>query len=112
MYCVYLTRQFQYGCFLTHVPRAAENSGYLKHLLPGDVVLADIGFDVADSVALYGATLDIPAFTRCCDQLGPSEVEAIRKLANVRIHMERVIGAMRQRFQVLSSTGVLQKEME
>ena len=38
-----------------------ENSGYLKHLLPGDVVLADRGFDVADSVALYGATLDIPA---------------------------------------------------
>ena len=88
-----------------------ENSGYLKHLLPGDVVLADRGFDVADSVALYGATLHIPAFTRGCDQLGPSEVEATCKLANVRIHVERVIGAMRQRFQILSATGVLQKEM-
>lgn len=44
-----------------------ENSGYLKHLLPGDVVLADRGFDVADSLALYGATLDIPVFTRGCD---------------------------------------------
>lgn len=41
-----------------------ENSGYLKHLLPGDVVLADRGFYVADSMALFGATLDIPAFTR------------------------------------------------
>ena len=75
------------------------------------MVLADRGFDVADSVALYGATLDIPAFTRGCDQLGPREVEATRKLANVRIHVERVIGAMRQRFQILSATGVLQKEM-
>ena len=55
-----------------------ENSGYLKHLLPGDVVLAVRRFDVADSVALYGPTLDIPAFTRGCDQLGPSEVEANR----------------------------------
>ena len=26
------------------------------------MVLADRGFDVVDSVALYGATLDIPAF--------------------------------------------------
>ena len=87
-----------------------ENSGYLRNLLPGDVVLADRGFDVADSVALQGATLDIPAFTRGCDQLAPAVVEATRKLANVRIHVERIIGAVRQRFQILSATGVIQKE--
>ena len=33
-----------------------ENSGYLKNLHPGDVILADRGFNVADSVALFGAT--------------------------------------------------------
>ena len=88
-----------------------EHSGYLNNLLPGDVVLADRGFDVADSVAMLGATLDIPAFTRGCEQLPPSEVEATRKLANVRIHVERIIGAVRQRYQVLSATGVLQKEL-
>ena len=43
-----------------------ENSGYLRHLLPGDVILADRGFDIADSVALFGAILDIPAFTVSC----------------------------------------------
>ena len=32
----------------------------------GDVVLADQGFDVADSVAILGATLDNLAFTRGC----------------------------------------------
>ena len=37
-------------------------------------------------------------------------VETTRKLANVRIHIERVIGAVRQRFQILSATGVLPKE--
>ena len=52
-----------------------EHSGYLNNLLPGDVVLANRGFDVADSVAMLGATLDIPAFTRGCEQLAPSDVE-------------------------------------
>ena len=88
-----------------------ENSGYLRHLVPGDVVLADRGFDVADSVAYHGATLDIPAFTRGRDQLSAEDVESTRKLANVRIHVERIIGAVRQRYQILSATGVLPKEM-
>ena len=87
-----------------------ENSGYLNNLHPGDVVLADRGFDVVDSVALHGATLDIPAFTRGHEQLAPVDVEATRKIANVRIHVERIIGSVRQRFQILSATGVLQKE--
>ena len=39
------------------------------------------------------ATLHIPSFTRGCSQLSPMDVEATRKLANVRIHIERVIGA-------------------
>ena len=61
-----------------------EHSGYLNKLLPGDVILADRGFDVSDSVAMRGATLDIPAFTRGCEQLPPSDVEATTKfnLAN------------------------------
>jgi len=58
------------------------------------VILADKGFDVADSVAMLGATLDTPAFTRGCHQLLPSEVEATRKLANVRIHVKMIIGAV------------------
>ena len=63
-----------------------ENSGYLKNLHPGDVILADRGFNVADSIALFGATLEIPAFT------------------------ERIIGSVHQDFQILSATGVLQNE--
>ena len=41
-----------------------ERCGILKKLLPGDVVLADHGFDIADSVASVQAKLYIPAFTR------------------------------------------------
>lgn len=60
---------------------------------------------------MFGATLDIPAFTRGHDQLSPADVEATRKLANVRIHVERIIGSVRQRYQILSATGVLTKEL-
>ena len=47
-----------------------EHSNFLKHLLSGDLVLADRGFDISDSVAYCGATLKLPAFTRGKDQLG------------------------------------------
>ena len=88
-----------------------ENSGYLNYLSDGDVVLADRGFDVADSLAFFGATLDIPAFTRGQNQLSAEDVEVTRKIANVRIHVERIIGSVRQRYQILSATGVLSKEL-
>ena len=40
------------------------NSGFLKLLDFGDVVLADRGFDIGDDIALHGARLEITAFTR------------------------------------------------
>jgi len=79
------------------------NSGFLSKLLPGDIVLADRGFDIDEDVARMQATLQIPAFTRGCAQLSPKDIEKTRQLANVRIHIERVIGATRQKFSILSS---------
>lgn len=49
---------------------------------------------------LYGATLKVPAFTRGKQQLSAKEVEATRRLANVRIHVERVIGMLRQKYSI------------
>lgn len=69
-----------------------ENSGILKKLLPGDIVLADQGFDIAESVGMMQASLHILTFTKGKDQLSPVEVEETRTIANVRIHVERVIG--------------------
>ena len=88
-----------------------ENSGYRRRLLPGGVVLADRGFNVADSVVYYGAILDVPAFTMDREQLLAEYVKATHKLANVIIHIERIIGAVRQLFQILSATGVTPKEI-
>ena len=69
-----------------------EHCSLLSNLVPGDTVLADRGFDISDSVGSYCSTLKIPAFTRGKTQLSGIEVEQTRKIANVRIHIERVIG--------------------
>ena len=60
-----------------------EHCGILKKLLPGDVVLVDRGFDIADSVGAMQAKLHIPAFTRNKSLLSALEVEETRKIANV-----------------------------
>jgi len=80
-----------------------ENSGLLKNLLPGDIVLADRGFDIADSVGLCQASLKIPAFTKGKNQLSALDVEETRKIANVRIHVERVIGLVRRKYTILQT---------
>ena len=81
-----------------------ENSGFLSKLLPGDLVLADSGFDVTDLVNSYQAELKIPAFTRGKKQLDPVDLENTRGLASVKIHIERVIGVLRQKYTMLQST--------
>ena len=46
-----------------------ENSGVLKNFIPGDVVMADRGFTIGESVGLYCAELKIPHFRRGKTQL-------------------------------------------
>ena len=79
-----------------------ENSGLLNHLIPGDTILADRGFDIEDSVGIYCARVSIPAFTK--KQLTGIDVEQTRRIANVCIHVERVIGTIRQKHTFLSGT--------
>ncbi|XP_014661474.1 PREDICTED: uncharacterized protein LOC106804700 isoform X2 [Priapulus caudatus] len=81
-----------------------ERCGYLPNLVPGDTVLADRGFTIQDLVASYGASLEIPAFTRGKAQLDKKEVNETRHLASVRIHIERVIGNIRKKYPILGST--------
>ena len=81
-----------------------ENSGLLDNLTPRDVILADRGFDIQESVGLFCATIKIPAFTRGKKQLSGIEVEQTRRIANVRIHVERVIGNIRKKYSILFAT--------
>lgn len=84
--------------------KITESSGYLTNLCPGDQVLADRGFNIADLIALQGASLHIPAFTKGKPQLSNIELTSTRQIASVRIHVERVIGNVRQKYPILSST--------
>jgi len=84
--------------------KITEKCGPLSKLLPGDVVLADRGFDISDSVGLMCAEVKIPAFTQGRSQLSPLEVESTRKIASVRIHVERVIGLVRNKYTILQDT--------
>ena len=85
-----------------------ENCHILNRLLPGDIVLADRGFNINESVALKGAKLEIPAYIKGKTQLSSLEVEETRRLANVWIHVERIIGLVRQKYQILG--GILPTE--
>ena len=75
----------------------------MKNILPGDVVLADGGFDIADSIGFYYGQLKIPAFTKGKPQLSSLDVETTRRIASVRIHVERVVGLLQNKYKVLQS---------
>ena len=81
-----------------------KNSGFLSLLEDGDVVLADRGFDIKDDIVLYGAKLEIPSFTRGKPQLSAKDVEYSKRLSKVRIHVERIIGLMKNKYTILQST--------
>ena len=78
-----------------------QKRGLLDHLKYGDVVLADRGFNVHDELALVGARLEIHAFTKGKIQLSRAEVERSCRLARVCIHVERVIGQLRNKYKIL-----------
>lgn len=77
--------------------------GFLEKLTHGDLVLADSGFHISDELALYGATLAIPPFTKGKPQLSQRDVEESRSLSRVRIHVERAIGRLKT-YKILHST--------
>ena len=80
-----------------------EQCGILDNLLPGDVVLADRGFDITESVGMMQAKLHIPTFTKGKNQFSAMEMDETRTIANVRIHVEWVIGNVRQNYSILQN---------
>nr|XP_012564768.2 uncharacterized protein LOC101238994 [Hydra vulgaris] len=87
--------------------RAATWSQYKHHntvkFLIGVSPQADRGFNIAESVGFYCRELKIPGFTKGKLQLTCSDVETTRKIASVRVHVERVIGLLRNKYKVLQS---------
>ena len=81
-----------------------ENCGPLNNLSHGDLVLADRRFTIDKSIGFYCAEVKTPPFTRGKPQLTKSEVDFSWQLSHVCIHVERVIGMIRQKYKLLEST--------
>ena len=80
-----------------------DKSGFYDKLEYGDLVLADRGFFIQEELAVRGASLAIPAFTKGKKQLPMIEVESSRRLSRARIHVERAIERIKN-FQILKHT--------
>lgn len=81
-----------------------EQSHFLPNLLTEDLVLADRGFSIKDSVQSNQAELQISAFTRGKTQLHRVKLENTSCLESLRIHIEEVTGVLRRKYTVLQST--------
>ena len=71
-----------------------NKSGLLDLLEPGDNVMADRGFDIAD-ILPTNVTLNIPPFLGTRQQLTADETDETARIAAVRIHVERAIGRIK-----------------
>ncbi|KAM7288271.1 uncharacterized protein ISCGN_028524 [Ixodes scapularis] len=68
------------------------NSGFLSLVQPGDVVLSDKGFpSIRTTMAEKGAVLVMPPFSVGGQQLSQEDMDNTFHIAQVRIHVERVI---------------------
>ena len=82
-----------------------QECGLLRLLLPGDLVLADRGFNIYELVGMQQVESKLPSFTQGKLQLSAKEVHDSRELAVVRIHVERLIGVIKQKYTILE--GIL-----
>ena len=68
--------------------------------------MLSLQINIEEKVGFYGASLKIPVFTKGKSQLSPYEIEETRKIANVCIHVERVIGLVRRKYLLLQSRAL------
>ena len=66
-------------------------SGILDLLEEGDSAMADRGFDIKEDLDLLGVRLNIPQFMKGKKQLNDEELVETRRIATLRIHIERAM---------------------
>ena len=74
--------------------------GLLDLLETSDEVMADKGFQIQDLLAPLGVRLNIPPFLSSNSQIPVEDVLETRRIAHLRIHVERAIGRVKQ-FRIL-----------
>ena len=90
-----------YPCFVSKLyagrmsdKKITHDCGILDLLEEGDQIMADRGFDIADDLPA-GVTLNIPAFLSGDEQLTVKDEIATRRIASVRVHVERAISRIK-----------------
>ena len=73
----------------------AKMSNVIHCLDLSDGVMADKGFDIQDDFAAKGVTVNIPSFLKGKIQFSREEMEHNKKIASLRIHVERCIERMK-----------------
>jgi hypothetical protein len=74
--------------------KITKDCGILDLLEPGDQVMADRGFDIESDLP-SGVTLNIPPFLDGKYQLSLEEELTTRKIASIRVHVERAIARIK-----------------
>jgi hypothetical protein len=77
--------------------KITKDCGILAILESGDQVMADRGFDIESDLP-SGVTQNIPPFLDGKDQLSLEEEIITRKIASVRVHVERAIARIKNRY--------------
>ena len=72
-------------------------SGLLEKLDSGDSIMEDKGFNIPDILECNGVTLNIPP-RKNDSQLSEKELTETRRIASLRIHIERAFESERLRF--------------
>ena len=67
-------------------------------------MLADRGFTCNDRAQMVLAEVKTPTFTKGKKQLEKQDVDWSRELSVVRVHVERVIGVLKQKYTILQGT--------
>ena len=83
--------------------KLVELSGLLEKLEPGDQIMADKGFQIQDLLTPLGVRLNVPPFLTGGAQMSASDVIITKKIAHLRVHVERAIGRVKE-FHILKNT--------
>ena len=76
----------------------------LELLELGDEIMADKGFQIQDLLAPLGVRLNMPPFLNSNTQMPKEDALLTRKIAHLRIHVERAIGQPVKQFHILQTT--------